>query len=253
MKPVNFKINHVLLIICVVFCLIGVRIFHLGVIQRESLLKEAEKPKRRSLLLHSDRGEICDRFQIPMAVNRICYNASIYYSEIYQIPRKEWETDSLGRRLRTYPRKDYIKKLARLVEDELGLDATRTEDLIHSKASLLPHVPFVLKANLSEKKYYRLKMLEKDYPGLCAEIGSERHYPLGKVGCHLIGTLGSISQKQYMTIAQEINMLQEALSAYEVFGSLIEEYHSIEDVYRRLDTLKNKAYTFNDQVGKTGG
>ncbi len=252
MQSVSFKVNRSLLIICSVFLLIGVRIFHLGIVQRESMLKQALKPKTRSLLVRAERGEICDRFQIPMAANRICYNAAIYYSEINQLPSRGWEIDSSGLQVRTYPRREHIKNLCSILEEQLGLDASKAEDLIHSKASILPHVPFVLKSDLDEGEYYRLKMLERDFTGLHAEIGSKRHYPLGKVGCHLIGTIGSISQKQYLGIAEEIRSLQEAASAYETFGSLMEGYCSIDEIYQRLDTLKDKAYTFSDKVGKTG-
>jgi cell division protein FtsI/penicillin-binding protein 2 len=254
MKPVSLKTNRTLLIICVAFLIIGVRILHLGVVQREDKLKEAEKPKLRTLLVRADRGEICDRFSIPLATNQIRYNATIYYSQIGQIPSRGWGTNELGAKVRTYPRRDHIKKLAQLLEKELGLEAERTEDLIHSKASLFPHVPFILKANLEEKEFYRLKMLEKDWPGLYAEIGSERHYPQGKVGCHLLGMLGSISQKQYMAIAEEIHKLQDILTSFETLGTLtpLEGYDSIEEVYERLDTLKDKAYTLNDKVGKSG-
>ncbi len=254
MKPVSLKTNRTLLIICVAFLIIGVRILHLGVVQREDKLKEAEKPKLRTLLVRADRGEICDRFGLPLATNQIRYNATIYYSQIAQIPSRGWGTNELGAKVRTYPRRDHIKKLAHLLEKELGLEAERTEDLIHAKASLFPHVPFILKTNLQEKEYYRLKMLEKDFPGLYAEIGSERHYPQGKVGCHVLGVLGSMSEKQYMTIAEEIHKLQDILTSFETLGTLtpLEGYDSIEEVYERLETLKDKAYTLNDKVGKSG-
>ena len=252
MKPIHLKVNHFLVIICSCFLLIGVRVFHLGIIQRDSLLKEALKPKTRSLLLRAERGEVCDRFQIPMAVNRICYNAAVYYSEISQIPSRSWEIDKDGKQVRTYPRREHIKQLSLLLQDQIGLDSARTEDLIHAKASILPHVPYILKTNLTEEEYYRLKMLEKDFPGLHAEMGSKRYYPLGKVGCHILGTMGSISSLQYMNIAEEIRALQEAASAYETFGSLVEGFCSIDEIYQRLDTLKDKAYSFNDKVGKSG-
>jgi cell division protein FtsI/penicillin-binding protein 2 len=249
MKSVTFQTNRVLLLLCCAFFLIAVRVFHLGVVQRENMLKEAEKPRLRSLLIRADRGEICDRFGIPMAVNKISYHAAIYYSQISQIPARGWAIDEVGNRIRTFPRREHIKKLSALLAQELHMEAGRIEDLIHSKSTLFPHVPYVLKTNLDENEYYRLKMLEKDWPGLAAEIGSTRYYPLGKVGCHIIGTLGSISQKQISNFAQEIHQLQTLVTNYETFG---EHPLEIEEIYKRLETLKDKAYTLNDKVGKTG-
>lgn len=252
---VQRQANYVLQIICIAFVLIAFKVAHLGIVQRETRLKEAEKPKTRTLWLRADRGEICDRFGVLMATNRICYNAAIYYAQIQQIPSRGWGLDAEGNKIRTFPKKEYIKSLAELLKKELSLDAEKIEDLIHAKASLLPHVPLIVKGDLTEQEYYRLKMLEKDFPGLHAEIGSERHYPMGKVGCHIIGTLGSISSKEYTAIIQEIRSLQGIVSEYEAFESfstIPPEYESIDEVYERLFCLKDKAYTFNDRVGKSG-
>lgn len=254
MQSKYIKSRRVLYTICVGFIVIAFRVFHLAVIQREDKLKEAEKPKQRTILLRADRGEICDRFHIPLATNQICYNAAIYYCHIQQILSKGWTTDENGTRIRTSPRREYIKKLSELLADVLELEAGRIEDLIHSKASLFPHVPYILKTNLSESEYYRLKMLEKDWPGLHVEIGSERYYPQGKVGCHLIGMLGSISSMQFSSIAQEIKELEEIINLYEALGDidLPPSLNTMEDVYQRLEILKDKAYTLNDKVGKDG-
>ena len=73
----------------------------------------------------------------------------------------------------------YIKELVKLLSNELGLEAERVEDLIHAKASYYAQVPFILKDNLTEQEYYRLKILEKDWPGLQARRMPQRHYPKG--------------------------------------------------------------------------
>ena len=249
------KTNRILHIVLIAFLAIGFRVWHLGVIQREEKLRESEKPKLRTILLRADRGTIVDRFHIPLAMNRISYNAAVYYGQIAQIPVAGWKTSEMGGRVRTFPRKEHIRDLSKILGDSLGLDPGRIEDLIHSKASLLPHVPYILKSGLSEKEYYRLKMLEKDWLGIHAEIASERVYPLGKSGCHLIGTLGSISQKQYGGIARETALLQEAVDSYESHGTeplLPPGFLSFDEVYRRLYELKEKSYTLSDRIGKSG-
>jgi len=246
------KMRRVLHLICAVFLLLAFRAWHLGIAQREEGLKDAQKPKTRTVLLRADRGEICDRFHIPMAVNRICYNAAVYYGQINQIPTRGWQIDEKGARVRTFPRKEHIQNLSKVLGRVLDLDPGRIEDLIHAKASLLPHVPFVLKTHLKEEEYYRLKMLEREWLGIHAEIGQERYYPLHKTGCHIIGSLGSISQKKYTEVVQEIHNLQEIIHDYEMQGALPDEYISIDFAYKRLEELKDKAYTINDLVGKSG-
>lgn len=236
------KTNRVLGLILLAFLTIVLRIWHLGVIQREEKLLEAQKPQQRTLLVRADRGTICDRFHIPLALNRICYNAAVYYGQIAQIPTIAWKSDGNGKQLKNYARKEYIRELSGVLAKTLQLDAGRVEDLIHSKASLFPHVPFIVKAGISEEEHYRLKMLEKDWLGIHAEITSSRFYPQGKAACEVIGTMGAINQKEFSAIAQEISELQGAVDLCEL---------SIEESMR-LAELKEKAYAINDLVGKTG-
>lgn len=229
------KIHRVLNLFLLAFLAILLRVWHLGVIQREDKLIEAQKPQQRTVLVRASRGTICDRFHLPMAVNRISYNAAIYYAQIAEIPTVEWREN-----VKIYARKEYIRNLSEVLGKTLQLDPGRIEDLIHSKAALFPHAPFIIKSSLTEEEHYRLRMLEKDWPGISAEIASVRSYPMGKTGCHLIGTMGAISPKEYTAIAQELSELQ-------VTADLLERTD-----LKWLQELKEKAYSLNDLVGKTG-
>lgn len=255
MKTVAIKTNRVLQITFAAFLIIALRVFFLSFVQRDDMLVEAEKPKLRKILVRADRGEIYDRFHIPLASNRICYNAAIYYGQLSQFPARGWGVDAEGKKMRTYPRREYVKKLSEALGPLLGMEAERIEDLIFAKASQIPHVPYILKTHLDEKEYYRLKMMEKDYPGLSAEAMSERYYPKGKVGCHLIGTLGSISWEEYAATAREIRELKEMAESYDAMGPspfFPAGFSSIEEICQRIDMLKEKAYTLSDRVGKSG-
>lgn len=256
MAPLNIstRTNRVLKVILLAFLAIVLRIWHLGVVQRDEKILEAQKPQQRTILVRADRGTLCDRFHIPLALNRICYNATIYYGQIAQIPSTGWRIEENGRRERVSERKEYIRSLSQLLAAELDLDAGRVEDLIHSKASLFPHAPYILKAGISEEEYYRLKMLEAEWLGIHAEIGTERYYPLGKTACESIGTMGAISQRKYGEIAQETALLKESIEFYEqgIAHTPPAGYESFDQVYERYNELKEKAYTLNDLVGKTG-
>jgi len=254
MKSESLKSNRVLQVILAAFLIIAFRVWHLEVIQREEKLQLAERPKRRTLIEKADRGTIFDRFHIPLAINRICYNAAIYYNQIAQIPAISWKLDGEDKKSRFYPRREYIAQLAEMLGTVLHLDPRRIEDLIHSKASLFPHVPFVLKAHLTEEEHYRLALLEKDWLGIHAEIASERFYPRGRAGSSIIGSMGSISSKEYLSIAEEIGALQQLVDEWEQGqgGALPPAYPSFEAVVRRLQELKEKAYTIQDLVGKSG-
>jgi len=236
------KTNRLLQIFIGAFLLIAFRIWHLAVLQREEKLAESQKPRERTFVQRADRGLIVDRFGIPLAQNRIQYNASIYYNQLAEIPTLGWRSGGDGKRIRSYPRKEYIQKLSAILGKEFSRDPERIADLIHSKASLFPHTPFILESHLSEEQYYRLKALEREWPGLHAESTSERFYPMGPIASHLLGHLGAINQREYVAIAEEIEQLRQMLLEESEEGSLAARYQE----------LQERAYTINDLVGKAG-
>lgn len=248
------KANRVLNIIILGLLLILLRVWYLSIIQHDTQLQKARIPKRRTVMEKIERATIRDRFNIPLALNKLQYNAAICYADIRHIPAAKWETDANGKRTRVPVRSAYIKQLSDVLAQELNLDAQAIEDTIHGKASLFPHTPFILKEELSEEEYYRLKLMEKDWVGIRTEKGSKRYYPLGKIGADVIGYMGSISAKEYYAIAQELGTLQTYLSQREEgeVAALPKGFHNPLEVRQRLKTLQEKAYTINDLVGKAG-
>lgn len=250
-NSINKKISLISKIIIVVFCLFSFKIWHLETIQKEKKIKESIIPQRRTIIQKANRGIICDRIDVPMAINRIKYNATIYYSHIKQLPYVKFEKDPNGKKTKKYVRKEYIKNLSNFLGNELNLDPERIEDLIYSKASLLPHIPYVIKENIDEQKYYKLRMIQRDWPGLHVEISQERNYPLKELGCDILGFMGKISQNEYYKIVNEIKDLQNLLEKFDDDENLsIGNYQSCEEIENRLSELKKLAYTATDLVGK---
>lgn len=251
---ISDKANRVLHVISLFLMLILVRSWYLSVIQHDQHVKMATRPKRRLVIEKADRGTIQDRFGVPLAVNKIQYNASICYAHIRQIPSVRWEKNEHGQRVRISERLEYISKLSEKLSSELGVPARKIEDLIHGRAALLPHTPFIVKEDLSEEQYYRLKAVEKDWLGLQVERTGRREYPLGKIAGDVIGYLGNIDTNRYLKIAHELNSLEDYLIAKQEGENrfLPEGFDSPEEVVQRYFDLQEKAYTMNDLIGKSG-
>ena len=166
-------------------------------------LQESRSAGRRTEIESARRGGIRDRFNEPLALNKLKYQASILYSDFKIIPSVKWELDESGKKVKIYKRKAYIKELAALLGEELKLDAHRVEDEIHAKASQFYNIPFVLKENLTEEEYARIKMLSKDWPGLQGAKVSERVYPKGKVAGDVLGHLGKIGKEEVEKVIHE--------------------------------------------------
>lgn len=248
------KANRILNGILVVILLILFRVWHLAVLQHDEKVEEARRPQQRMIIERAERATICDRFNVPLAMNKVQYNAAVCYSGIRELPRWVWQKDDEGKRFKYFYRKEYIAQLAQKLGEELHLDPGRIDDIIHSKAAILGNVPCVIKEDISEEEYFRLKLLEKDWPGIQAEIGAKRCYPLGPLGSEVIGYIGPISRSEYKAITQELHELRDCLSSWEEGEMPLfpNGYFSIEEVKQRLEQLEKKAYSINDFVGKSG-
>lgn len=248
------KANKILNLILLAFLLILIRVWFLGFVQHEYHQSQARKPKRKTKIQKVERATIRDRFNIPLSQNKIAYTASVRYADLREIPSHKWQKNEQGQKIKVPIRGPYIASLAELLSNELKMDAQSIEDIIYAKASLFPHTPFVIKENLTEKEYYRIRMLQKDWRGVEAERVSKRVYPFHKTGCDVVGYMGAINSREYLQVAEEMKTLQEYVKKREM-GEVVflpPGYDNPLDVRTRLKALQEKAYTINDQVGKAG-
>ncbi len=234
--------------------MIALRVWYLATVKHDEYLEKALKPQRRSVVEPAPRGTIRDRFNIPLAINKVQYNAAVCFDRIREIPLVSWEKGEDGKKTKVYERRRYVEKLSKMLGKALEMDPVSIEDLIYSKASIFPNTPFILKEDISERLYYRLRLMEKDWTGLAMERGTKRYYPQGKVGSDIVGYMGAISQRQYLAIAEEVKELSLFLEQREegLPVPLPKGFYSSRDVEMRLSELREKAYTIHTQVGKAG-
>lgn len=248
------KANRILHFILIGMLLILIRVWHLSIIEYDQKLEESQKPQRKTVIEPAIRATIRDRFNLPLAINKISYQATILYSQLRDIPVFSWQKDETGKRIKIFKRREYIHRLSQFLAQQLDLDAERIEDLIHAKASYYSQVPFVIKNDLKEQEYYRLKILEKDWPGLHVRHLPKRYYPKGRVAADVIGYMGAINRQEYEKILHEIKALEQYIREHENEepSDHFAEIENTQQARFRLKDLESKAYTLHDYVGKTG-
>lgn len=248
------KANRILHLIFIAITLLMVRIWHLTVIDHDMRSAQSLRPTRKKVVESARRATIRDRFNIPLAMNRVQYNVAIQYSRIREIPAISWETTPSGTRIKHYKRQEYIHALSAFLAKELALNAQDIEDLLHSKAALYDQVPFPLQYHLKEGQYYRLKAREREWVGLHTSRISQRYYPMGPVAGDIIGYMGAIEQSQINAIFHEREELKAYLAAVDLQedAPLPQKVKSPEEAAQRLIDLEDKAYSAQDFVGKTG-
>lgn len=251
--PIPAKANLILNLFLLLFVGLGIRVLQLCIIKHDQIAKEVLHPRQKIFIEPAKRGGIYDRFGKPLAVNKVQYNIGVFYAPIRQIPSIRWKKK--GRiKEKTYPRREYIQKLAHLLGRELGQDPARIEDLIHAKASILFDSPYILLEDVSEKDYYRIKMLENHWPGIYAGQSATRTYPAGRVAGHLLGYMGSISGPEYDSRVRERRALRSFLQEWEMgyFPTLPRGFSSVSEARARLKELTERSYSIYDWVGKSG-
>lgn len=234
------KVSRTLNLILLALVLIGVRITFLTTKEYDKYRALSEKPRTRTLLERPYRGLIVDRFDCPLAQNKLQYSAALLYQPLREMSRSQ--------------RRSYVPKLIETLAKELNLPLQEVEDTLYAKASLFPNTPCTLKSDLDEKTYYRLRHLERSFPGIVTERGSKRIYPKGRVACDIIGTMGAISDRKYLAIANELKDIRTFLQEREngIPTPLPKGFNALSEVHERLKVLRDKAYTMDTHVGKGG-
>ena len=236
------------------FVLIGMRIWYLAILKHEEYQTLARKPQVRITVEEPPRGTIRDRFNIPLAVNKIEYVATLCYEPIRRLPTITWKKNESGKKTKYFFRKTYITNLIAFLAKELDLSPRDVEDMIYSKAALFPNMPILLKEGLSEETYYRLHAREKDWPGLTLQLRPKRHYPKGMVASSVLGYMGMIQEKHLDAVKAELLMLEQYLKdkSLGIPTPLPKGYLSTSLVKKRFQELKEKSYTIRSLVGKAG-
>lgn len=252
-KKIPEKIHSILTVLLFLFGIIFIRLWFLTSIEHDKKVVAAKKPQHRVVYDRVERGQIVDRFGIPLAKNKVQYRLSILYSKIAQLPRWSWKKEG-DKRIKTFVRKEHVTKLSILLGRILDRPAAEIEDLIHSKAAIMGGAPYVLQDPISEEQFFRLKMLEVTYPGILAEYKAKRVYPQGKVGCGVIGYLGAINEQEYEALCSELKNLREIVLPYEELDSSqgFACPFSLEETKKRIAFLEEKASRMSEPLGKAG-
>lgn len=225
------------------------RIAYLALFQHDVYLEQSKGPREISVHIEPDRGTIRDRYNRPLVTNQIAYDVGIVFDKIALIPQKRLKNGQ-----KTFPRKEYIETLSLFLSENLEMDRQQIEDLIFSKSALFPNTFFALKQELPEGLFYRLKMEEKNWPGLDVRMRCKRQYPFGPVGLNILGGVGPIQSTQMAQILHEMDILKTFFQERSKRKSvpLPVGFQSVQSAQERLQELQKLHYRLNSFVGRKG-
>lgn len=155
------------------FGILVARLGYLQVVEQEKFQTLSDKNRISLRLVPAGRGEIMDRFGVPLAINTQNFRAFIVPEQANSIQ------ETLDRLSRIIPVTEEDKQ-AVLVE----------------VSKVRPFTPILAKENLTWEDMAAVELNLPNLPGVSMDEGEIRSYPLGTATAHIIGYVGRVSEAE---------------------------------------------------------
>lgn len=156
----------------VLLAVLGGRLAWLQVFEGGKYKILSEKNRINVKMVAPSRGEIVDRFGVPLAINNQNFR-------VLMIPE---QTDDI---------RQSLEKLA----DVIDLSEERIKRTIEKSKKISSFIPIEVASNLNWEEVSKLEVNINDLPGMGINEGEIRTYPFGDSTCHIVGYVGSVSEK----------------------------------------------------------
>jgi penicillin-binding protein 2 len=161
----------------VMFAIIFLRLWYLGVLSGDQYLAEAQNNQVREFTVQAPRGEIFDRQGQPLVKNRTALALQVKPTELPRKPRR---------------RKAVIERLA----EPAGMSAQRIRREMRRQTRDLPASPVTLRRDVPYELVYFLRENQAHFPGVSVERVYVRRYPQGTLGAHLFGYVREVDAEE---------------------------------------------------------
>ncbi len=152
--------------------ILGVRLAWLQIVQGGRYKTLSDKNRINIRMLAPSRGDIVDRFGVPLAVNTQNYRVLI-------IPE---QVDDLEGALRA------LQKIIHIEENDV-------RRVIKNSSRSAKFIPLKIKEDLTWEEVAKIEVNLPDLPGLSIDVGDIRTYPYRGATAHIVGYVRAVSQK----------------------------------------------------------
>lgn len=155
------------------FGILSGRLVYLQVFQKEKFQTLSDKNRISMRLLPPSRGDITDRFGVPMAINTPNFRAFLVAEQTADV-------------------EETLLRLSRLIPiSDRERDAVMVEIGRYRRFT-----PVLVKENLSWEDMAKVELNLPDLPGVSVDEGKLRTYPLGKATSHVLGYVGLVNKSE---------------------------------------------------------
>lgn len=151
---------------------LAARMYYLQVVESDRFQMLADENRINLRLLAPSRGQIVDRFGVPLAINQ----------QNYQVLIKSENTPDIDRTL------DRLGQLIPISSDERAR-------IVEEASRKRKFVPVLVREFLEWRDVARIEVNAPDLPGVIIDVGDRRFYPQGEVASHILGYVGAPAAK----------------------------------------------------------
>ncbi|MEQ8966408.1 MAG: penicillin-binding protein 2, partial [Azospirillaceae bacterium] len=155
------------------FGTLAARMYVLQVTEAERYHMLAEENRINMRLIAPSRGQIADRFGVPLAVNNQNFRVLLVAEQARDVEA-------------------VLETLSSIVP----LDAETRERVIRDVSRRRAFVPVTVADTLTWEQVSRIEVNAPELPGLSIDVGESRAYPEGDAAAHVLGYVGAVSEKE---------------------------------------------------------
>ncbi|MCB1531750.1 MAG: penicillin-binding protein 2 [Alphaproteobacteria bacterium] len=167
------------------FCFLGglgVRLAWLQISQGQKYKRLSDRNRINIKMLAPSRGQIVDRFGVPLAVNNQNFRVLI-------VPEQA----------------ESVEKSLRQLQAHVDLSEEQIQKVLEQAKKSSKFLPLEVKDNLSWEDVARIEVNLPDLPGLSIDVGEVRSYPYGPATAHIVGYVG-LPSKSELAENQTLNL-----------------------------------------------
>ncbi len=152
---------------------LGARLAYLQVVEGSRYRMLSDKNRINLKMLAPSRGQIVDRYGVPLAVNEQNFRVLI-------IPEQT----------------DDVEKSLRNLQKVVSLDEQDIKSVLKKVKGNPSFLPLEVRDQLSWQEVAKIEVNLTDLPGISIDVGELRNYPLGHATAHLVGYVGLVSKSE---------------------------------------------------------
>ncbi len=152
---------------------LGGRLAWLQLVEGARYKTLSDKNRINIKMLAPSRGQIYDRFGVPLAVNEQSFR-------VLMVPEQADDVESSLRSL---------QKLVSLTDEEV-------DRVLQDSKKIASFLPLEVKGGLSWEDVATIEVNLPDLPGLSIDVGEVRSYPYGNSTAHIVGYVSSVSRSE---------------------------------------------------------